>query len=336
MDRNDEKKPDSSGTKETAKELSIPEVSGSALSTVMHSGPGVLSPFMKEIYLTRQIIVGLRYQGGAKELLKDLKPGEKVSFLREPDNRFDRKAIMAVDEDGRKLGYIPRTQNDILASLMDAGKVIYGIVTDRQMVSRTGQTPGSIWVDLYMREFAIPGDLSEIPRHGYQGSYAVVDGELTLIHGETWVCSVAAVKVINGEERGFFERTASEDAEEDEYDELIAEFAHFVGNLPLVGHGISDKAQRCLEDMYGVVLGKSFSNHVIDTHEMAKNHLPWARGYGLESLADELGIEVLKGGSENEIRCRKIWQLYCRMERSELERRKIKPPRTSEETEPEA
>ena len=123
----------------------------------MHSGPGVLSPFMKEIYLTRQIIVGLRYQGGAKELLKDLKPGEKVSFLREPDNRFDRKAIMAVDEDGRKLGYIPRTQNDILASLMDAGKVIYGIVTDRQMVSRTGQTPGSIWVDLYMREFAMPG-----------------------------------------------------------------------------------------------------------------------------------------------------------------------------------
>ena len=322
MDRNDEKKPDSSGTKETEKELSIPEMNGSALSMAMHNGPGVLSPFMKEIYLTRQIIVALRYQGGAKELLKDLKPGEKVSFLREPDNRFDRKAIMAVDEDGRKLGYIPRTQNDILASLMDAGKVIYGIVTDRQMVPRKGQTPGSIWVDLYMREFAMPGDLSEIPRHGYQGSYAVVDGELTLFHGETRICSVAAVKVINGEERGFYEKSVSEAAEEDEYDELIAEFAHFVGNLPLVGHGISDKAQHCLEDMYGVILGKSFSNHVIDTHEMAKNHLPWAKSYGLEYLADQLGIEKPEGSTENEVRCRMIWQLYCRMERSELERRK--------------
>ena len=300
------------------KDLSIPEVNGSALSTVMHSGSGLQSPFLKEIYLAREVIVGLRYQGGAWELLKDLKKGEKVSLLREPDNRFDKKAIMAIDEDGRKLGYIPRNQNEVLASLMDAGKVIYGIVSEQQPVTRTGQTPSMIAIDLYMREFAIPGDLTEIPRHGYQGSYAVIDGEFRLSHGETRICNIGAVRVINGEERGFYEKTVTKDAGIDEYDNLLTEFAHFVGNLPLVGHGISDRVQPCLEEMYGLVLGKSFSNHVIDTREMAKNHLPWIHDNRLDSLAEELGIEVTEG-SETEIRCRKIWQLYCRMERSELD-----------------
>ena len=32
--------------------------------------------------------------------------------------------------------------------------------------------------DLYMREFASPDDLSQIPLQGYRGSYAVMDLEL--------------------------------------------------------------------------------------------------------------------------------------------------------------
>ena len=305
--------------KQSSAEIAVPDITGTAVSVAMHTGTGLTSPFMKEIYLTRQTIVGLRFQGGAADLVKDLSPGERITFLREPDNKYDSKAIMALDEDGRRLGYIPRHENHILSALMDAGKMIYGVVPDGEFVQRANdRTPYLLQVDLFMREFALPDDLTEVPRHGYQGSYAVIDGDLLSKPGEYWISDICVIKVINGEERGLFERSLSEDAEEDEYQEMIRSLEHFVGKLPLVGHGINKEVRRCLEDAYGVILGKTFTNQVIDTRIMAKNHISWARDYTLEKLAQELGIEA-EGGNENEIRCRKIWQLYCRMEKSELD-----------------
>ena len=106
--------------------------SDGTLSTLLHSSIGmdVRSVFTKDIFLVHQAIVGMRFQGGADELMDDLKPGSRVTFLREPDNEYDRKAVMALDEDGRQIGYIPRHQNAVISALMDAGKLFYGIVPD--------------------------------------------------------------------------------------------------------------------------------------------------------------------------------------------------------------
>ena len=60
-----------------------------------------------------------------------------------------------------------------------------------------------------------------------------------------------------------------------------------------------------------------FSNRVIDTKEMALNHLPGRRNYTLDALSEHLGIAV-KTDSELETICRKTWKWYCRMERSDL------------------
>ena len=91
--------------------FSLTETSGSDLSALLYGSEGLISPFSQEIYIGRQTIVGMRFQGGAESLVNDLRPGDRISFLREPENEYDERAIMAVDGRGRKLGYIPRREN---------------------------------------------------------------------------------------------------------------------------------------------------------------------------------------------------------------------------------
>ncbi len=146
--------------------------SGTSLASMMHTGLGLESPFMREIFLKRQVIVGTRFLGGSDELVEDLKKGSRITFLREPDNEHDPNAVMALDEQGRKLGYIPRRENELMGALMAAGKYFYGIITEPPETGEFSdrRTPLSIWMDLYMREFPGPDDLNEIPLQGYRGS----------------------------------------------------------------------------------------------------------------------------------------------------------------------
>ena len=307
--------------------LTDPEKSTASLSDLMHAGMGIPSPFMKEIFLLRQAIVGTRYLGGSDDLVEDLKPGSRITFVAEPDNKYDANAVMALDSKGRKLGYIPRHENGIIGALLKAGKSIYGIMPDEQPQARavapgSEKTPYSLWVDLYMREFLLPDDMARIPRQGYQGSYAVADF-IPWDDQEGKISSVYAIKVINGEERDSFYRSIGREDPE-EFTAVITAFQKFTGHLPIVSYDITEEILPQLEEAYGVELGMPFSNQVIDTLQMAANHLPWVRNASLDKLAEELGIEV-RCDTREETRCRIIWKLYIRMERSELGKKENTP-----------
>ena len=319
-------KPDQSyetGAEHASSALADPDRSTASLTALMHTGLDVPSPFMKDIFLVRQSIVGIRYLGGSDELVDDLKPGSRVIFILEPENRFDADAVMALDSRGRKIGYIPRHENSIIGALLKAGKSIYGIMPDKQPHVETvnKHTPYSLWVDLYMREFALPGEMTQIPRHGAQGSFAVIAAELAENEEDNEympriVSGICAVKVINGEERDCFIGHLRDNTVEEQR-RLIQQFHLFSGYLPLVGHDIEKRIIPLLSESYGVLLGIPFSNQVIDTKVMARNHRPGSQRYQLDTLAKRLGIEV-HSDSELESRCRKTWKLYCMMERSEL------------------
>lgn len=308
-----------SGT--TALDIQSEEKQG--LAELLHSGSGLVSPFMKDIFLLRQGIVGTRYLGGADQLARELKPGSKISFVREPDNRFDPRAVMALDAQGRKLGYIPRHENAVIGALMQAGKYFYGRIPEDHAVqwnaTGTEKVPYMIWVDLYMREFALLDDLCQIPRQGYLGSYAVTD--FTLDDEEERISRIYAVKVINGEETDVFFAGIDGDNSE-EYRHMLHRFCMFTGYLPIVSHGVTDVILPILKEAYGVQLGKPFSNFVTDTMQMAENHLYWVKDASLTGLADALGIDRV-GETPEEIRCRHTWRLYCRMERSELKKTEL-------------
>ena len=56
---------------------------------------------------------------------------------------------------------------------------------------------------------------------------------------------------------------------------------------------------------------------IIDTEEMAENHLPAESTYKLDRLVRKLRIHV-HGDSHAERCCRRTWELYRRMDKSEL------------------
>ena len=289
------------------------------LSLWMHSEDNLAFPFNRDIYLGQQAIVGMRFQGGAKELVNELACGEKITLLREPENRFDHRAVMALDAKGRKLGYIPRAENRIMSALMDAGKVFYGIMQDHsedgKEQDRYERSQYALYFDLYMREFSLPDDLTEIPRQGYRGSYVI----LSITVKDREITGLCAIKVINGEERGILLKEAADMELGDDSDqrERLESFREFAGYLPIVCHDLDVQKRKALEEGYGVFLGIPFSNRVIDTIKMAENHIPYGNSYDLGNLARKLGIDVDDcQGLERE--CRIIWQLYCRMDRTEL------------------
>ena len=94
------------------------------------TGLDVGKPFSRQIYLVSASIAGLFFVDNIHDLLDEIKLESKLRFVREPDNQHDELAILVKDQNGNKLGYIPRQKNPILARLMDAGKHIYGTVKE--------------------------------------------------------------------------------------------------------------------------------------------------------------------------------------------------------------
>ena len=69
----------------------------------------------------------------------DIEPSLSLDDLlllrREPDNRHDERAILILDETGRKLGYVPRAKNEVLSRLMDAGKPMFGRLRCKEWIN---------------------------------------------------------------------------------------------------------------------------------------------------------------------------------------------------------
>lgn len=82
----------------------------------------VIKPLVTEIHLFDTFIAGTSHLKDASPL-KNAKPGDTLTLRREI-NRYDDKAIMVLDSNGGKLGYIPEKDNIIFSRLMDAGKLL--------------------------------------------------------------------------------------------------------------------------------------------------------------------------------------------------------------------
>jgi hypothetical protein len=73
----------------------------------------------KNILLIDSSVAGFRYYKG-EEIWKKLEPGRRLDLKREPGNQFDYDAVEIYHEK-EKIGYIPRSDNMVIAQLMDKG-----------------------------------------------------------------------------------------------------------------------------------------------------------------------------------------------------------------------
>ena len=75
----------------------------------------------REILLARTHVAGTAYYD-AEAAADRLRPGQRLTLRRQPENRYDTHAIEILGPEGHKLGYVPRRRNEMPARLMDAGK----------------------------------------------------------------------------------------------------------------------------------------------------------------------------------------------------------------------
>ena len=73
-------------------------------------------------------LAGFRYYEG-KSLREEIKVGDPLTLVREPDNPYDGNAVR-IDWNGRKLGYVPRRENAHLARQMDHGAAVNARITE--------------------------------------------------------------------------------------------------------------------------------------------------------------------------------------------------------------
>lgn len=87
----------------------------------------IIKPLIKEIYLFDSYIAGTTHLQDAS-VLETVKIGDMLSLQRE-NNKFDNNAILILNDEKKKLGYVPEKDNLIFARLMDAGKLLKAKIT---------------------------------------------------------------------------------------------------------------------------------------------------------------------------------------------------------------
>ena len=96
---------------------------------------GLPKPFVQEVELLNCNIAGTTFLN-LKDIEPKLKKNQLLVLKREPKNKYDDKAILILTEDGQKLGYVPQEKNEILSGLMDAGKLLFGRLDEKNWVGR--------------------------------------------------------------------------------------------------------------------------------------------------------------------------------------------------------
>ena len=112
-----------------------------------HELGDIIKPMIKEIHLFDSYIAGTTHLED-KTVLDNIKIGDVLSLQRE-ENKYDSNAILVLNEDRKKLGYVPEKDNIIFARLMDAGKLLKAKISKiEQKGSFTQISIGIFLVDL--------------------------------------------------------------------------------------------------------------------------------------------------------------------------------------------
>ena len=124
---------------------------GNDLIGLMHGKNGQLmvsKPFERDIFLFDTYVAGTTHIEGIEELAEHFNVEDRLEFFREPDNPYDSKAIVIKTVNGVKVGYVPKADNLIFSRLMDAGKLLFGKISGKEIKGKWVK----IDIKLYLHE----------------------------------------------------------------------------------------------------------------------------------------------------------------------------------------
>lgn len=97
------------------------------------TGLDLPKPFERDIYLFDTYVAGTSHIEGIENIGSKLKDDDRLVFYREPENEHDPQAIRIENLKREKIGYVPRKDNVVFSRLMDAGKVLFAKIIEKEM-----------------------------------------------------------------------------------------------------------------------------------------------------------------------------------------------------------
>ncbi|MEI7845648.1 MAG: HIRAN domain-containing protein [Chloroflexota bacterium] len=75
---------------------------------------------LKRVYLFETRVAGFQHHQGKDPKVRVLLfPGAELILVREPENKYDSKAVAIYTQNGDKIGFVPRSENHIPAAMAD-------------------------------------------------------------------------------------------------------------------------------------------------------------------------------------------------------------------------
>lgn len=111
-------------------------------------GIDIPRPFEQDIYLFDTYVAGTTHVEGIEGIYSTLKIEDKLVFYREIENEHDPQAIRIETLEKEKIGYVPHQDNVVFSRLMDAGKVLFAKVMEKEMRGKRAR----IKIKIYLHE----------------------------------------------------------------------------------------------------------------------------------------------------------------------------------------
>ncbi|MCO5242148.1 MAG: HIRAN domain-containing protein [Chitinophagaceae bacterium] len=119
--------------------------------------PVSITKDFRKIYLLQCFVAGFRHYEGMK-LLDSMKEGDLLELVREPENQYDDCAI-ALHLQGRKIGFIPASVNEMLSYLLDADALsLFAVITHLEKNSQP-------WENVAIAVYFIQEVNKDLPAH---------------------------------------------------------------------------------------------------------------------------------------------------------------------------
>ncbi len=125
------------------KSLTVPD---SGLATLLATQTLNLNVLLKDIIVLETKVAGTMFYE-PEEFEPLLKTDSILKMQREPENPYDKFAIALLFEES-KIGYIPRSQNEVIARLMDAGKEFTAKVRGKKWYENSNELKVNIEISM--------------------------------------------------------------------------------------------------------------------------------------------------------------------------------------------
>lgn len=98
-----------------------------------------------DILLTHIIVAGTTHAERAEEVSWEIEEGDKMTMKRNPRNRYDKNAI-GIYYRNIRIGWVPKSENAILARLMDGDRKLYFLTTSIENQNNWTKIDGDVYM----------------------------------------------------------------------------------------------------------------------------------------------------------------------------------------------